>query len=499
MYYIMDDHGRKIRFRMNRVQYTLYQALWWLNIVLKSRQHGITTLVCLFFLDACLFGTNVRAGIVAHKLEDAKKIFRDKVKYAYLCLPEELKQRIVTIKDDAMELVFSNNSSFYVGTSMRSGTLQYLHISEYSYTCQHAPIKAKEIKAGAVETVHEGGYVIIESTAEGVGDDFQNMCVKSENLKKAVDKGEVKLTRMDYLFHFFPWYLKPENVLHEEVRITDVLADYFARIERETGDKIDGPHRNWYVKKKDALGDMMYKEHPSTAEEAFYASVEGAYYQQYMIAAHEQNRIREVAIEDSAPVWCFWDLGDMHTAIWFVQFVEDWINCIDYYYDNKGLGPHEYAKLIDTKRYIYGKEHFVGPDVATSNAKKAGETILDLYARVGINFRPIDPHLRIERINASKSILNKTRFDKIRCKGGIEALSNYRKEKNETASTEDIAVYKDSPVHDWASHGADAFGHLALAYFTQSMSGTILGRRSNERVQNYEQEQTADYEPLGVS
>ena len=101
------------------------------NLILKARQLGFTTFLQLFMLDACLFNSNVRAGTVAHRLDDARVIFRDKVKYPYDNLPEGLKAVIPIGRDSADELIFANNSSIRVSTSMRSGTLQYLHISEY--------------------------------------------------------------------------------------------------------------------------------------------------------------------------------------------------------------------------------------------------------------------------------------------------------------------------------------------------------------------------------
>ncbi|KKM06462.1 hypothetical protein LCGC14_1743840, partial [marine sediment metagenome] len=68
LYYILDQDGDRVLFKMNIVQKILYFALWWLNIIPKSRQHGITTFIALFMLDACLFNSNMRCGIIAHKL-----------------------------------------------------------------------------------------------------------------------------------------------------------------------------------------------------------------------------------------------------------------------------------------------------------------------------------------------------------------------------------------------------------------------------------------------
>ena len=74
-------------------------------------------------LDACLFNSNIRAGTIAHRLDDVRVIFRDKVKFVYDNLPEVLKLARPIIRDSADELVFANNRSIRVSTSMRSGTL----------------------------------------------------------------------------------------------------------------------------------------------------------------------------------------------------------------------------------------------------------------------------------------------------------------------------------------------------------------------------------------
>ena len=457
---------------MNKIQYILYRALWWLNIVLKSRQHGITTFFCLFFLDACLFTPNVRAGIIAHKMVDAKKIFRDKIKYAYDHLPLEIRSDIYLVKDDACELIFSNNSGIYTGTTMHSATLQYLLVTEYGWLCAHAPQRALEVK-NAMETVHKGGFVAIESTADNVGDDFQVICDRAMAKR---DKGTA-LSRMDYKFHFFPWYLKESNQLSDYVEISAEDDEYFIRIEAESGHTIGQFHRNWYVKKKEVLNEKIYTQHPSTEQEAFFASSEGSYFARYMIKATEQNRICELPWERPCLVHCMWDLGDMHNAIWFWQLVGDWVHCIDFYYDNNGLSLQEYKKVLDSKPYIYG-EHFCGPDLLTSNRKKQGIITINYASEVGIDFRPVEAHSIESRHEAVRMLLNKVKFDKGRCHFGVQFLFQYKKERNELASTEEIAVFKSKPLHNAASHGADAFGHGAIAYRNEDIGGTIMGQRA---------------------
>jgi hypothetical protein len=161
LYHIIDKDGRRAPFRPNWAQEALLDELHYQNVILKARQLGFTTFIQLYMLDACLFNSNIRAGTIAHKLDDAKTIFRDKVKYPYDNLPEQLKAARPIIKDSADELLFDNNSSIRVGTSMRSGTLQFLHIGEYGKLCAQFPDKAREVRTGALNTVQAGQVVFL--------------------------------------------------------------------------------------------------------------------------------------------------------------------------------------------------------------------------------------------------------------------------------------------------------------------------------------------------
>ena len=165
LYHIVDERARDVIFRPNLVQRRFHSDIWYLNIILKSRQHGITTDRCIAALDLTLFQPNTRAGIIAHNREDAEAFFRDKIKYAYDRLPEALRSSLDSKSNTARELMFSNNSAIRVGTSMRSATLQYLHISEFGKICKKYPDKAKEIVTGSLNTLHVGQQCTIESTA----------------------------------------------------------------------------------------------------------------------------------------------------------------------------------------------------------------------------------------------------------------------------------------------------------------------------------------------
>src|SRR5215211_8451323 len=129
----------------------------------------------------------------------AKVIFRDKVKFPYSRLDEGLRAACPAMQDSADTLSFGNNSSMRVATSMRSGTLQYLHVSEFGKICAQAPDKAREIVTGALNTVEAGQFVVIESTAEGQEGPFYEM---TQRARLRGVTGET-LTPLDYRFHFF--------------------------------------------------------------------------------------------------------------------------------------------------------------------------------------------------------------------------------------------------------------------------------------------------------
>jgi hypothetical protein len=269
LYWIINEQGQRVKFTMNRVQTVLFWGMWFLNIILKSRQHGITTFICLFFLDTCLFNSNIHAGIIAHNREDAEAFFKDKVQYAFNNLPASLRVATPAETESSRELMFPNNSVIRVGTSLRSSTNQLLHISEFGKLCAKFPEKAREVVTGALNTVHQGQMIIIESTAEGKSGYFYEYC------KKAMELAERKadLSPLDFKFFFFGWQDDPKNAVqqgHEAVAITQDMQVYFSELEKH-GVKLTPQQKAWYILKAAQQGDDMKREHPSTPDEAFEA------------------------------------------------------------------------------------------------------------------------------------------------------------------------------------------------------------------------------------
>ena len=228
LYRIRDAEGRCVPFRPNWAQQALLEDLHHQNVILKARQLGFTTLIQLIMLDSCLFNRNVAAATIAHRLEDAAEIFNNKIRFAYEALPERFRRAVPAVRDSERKLSFANGSYIRVDTSLRSGTFQFLHVSEYGKLCAKYPDKAEEVRTGALNALHVGQAVFIESTAEGREGDFYEICRKARDLARLGRD----LTPLDFKFHFFPWWrhpgyrLAPRGVVvgAEEARYFEELA-----------------------------------------------------------------------------------------------------------------------------------------------------------------------------------------------------------------------------------------------------------------------------------
>ena len=157
------DEGLVIQFIPNRAQLRLLRRMHSRNIVLKARQLGYSTLAALLWLDTALFSKDpIRCGIIAHEREAAESIFRDKVVFAYDNLPEALRAAMPLASKNKTEIVFGHNgASIRVATSMRSGTIHRLHVSELGKIARKYPEKAREVISGSIPTVPSSGIIII--------------------------------------------------------------------------------------------------------------------------------------------------------------------------------------------------------------------------------------------------------------------------------------------------------------------------------------------------
>ena len=218
---------------------------------------------------------------------------------------------------------------------------------------------------------------------------------------------------------------------------------------------------------KITMGEDRYEQE---FECSFEAAIVGAYYAMEMKTAMQDNRITTVPYDPSVGVVTAWDLGiGDSTAIWFAQYVGQEIRVIDYY-ENSGVGLDHYAKELSNKNY-HNMDHILPHDVQVKELG-TGKSRLETLHNLGIQDVTIAPKLAIEDgIQAARSMLNRCWFDEEKCNRGIEALRQYRREFDEKNKT-----WRGKPLHDWTSHGADAWRYLAVGKQTQTNWGEPIRR-----------------------
>lgn len=464
LYFIVGKDGVRTRFEMNWAQESLFSDMHYMNAILKARQLGFTTFIQIFMLDACVFNKDIRAGTIAHTLGDAQVIFRDKVKYPYDNLPEGIKSVVPITQSNSTELLLKNNSSIRVGTSLRSGTLQYLHISEYGKICAKYPEKAREVRTGALNTVQAGQLVFMESTAEGQDGDFYDTCIRAQSKARMGSK----LTPIDWKFHFFPWWKSPDYEIDpDSVVITEQFANYFAKLAENSGVMLSDRQKAWYVKKAETQQGDMKREYPSTAAEAFEASVEGAYYAEQMAKAEMEERIGAFPYVPGYPVHSISDIGmDDANTTWLFQILPARVRLIGYF-EIVGGGMDAQLDELEKRRkehgYTYGT-HYMPHDIRVREWTRGGMTRIEIML-AEVKKRDMGKVEKVERayvedqINGTRRLLNSCEFHEESVDQGLKCLRNYRKDWDE-----DMGVWKDHPRHDWASHGAQALAGLASFY-----------------------------------
>ena len=451
LYWIEDKFGGVIKFKPNAAQTKLLHEMHYLNIILKGRQMGFSTFILILALDCVLFNSTFAAGLIADTLDNAKNLLK-RIRFAYDRLPDEIKALKPIKTSNATMMELANGSSVEVGVSLRSTTKNFLHISEYGKICAKNPEKAKEVKSGALNTLAPGQLGFIESTAEGRGGDFFD---KTQTAMKIADAGNEPGT-MDYKFHFFPWFEDKTYTLDEDYPLTAENEKYFKSLFDEHGIELTDGQKSWYASKHKEQGDDMWKEYPSTAEEAFLGAKDGAYFAKQIRALRKRGKIGKFEFESRTPVNTFWDLG-VHdsTSIWLHQLIAGKHRFVGFY-ENSGEGIAHYLDWLDKWAVMHGArfgQHFGPHDVEHRKQGVIAESIKDIAKPLGYKFEVVTrtPD-KVNSIQNVRTRLPECEFDETACDEGLMHLESYSREWDEKH-----AVWKPRPRHDEHSHCADAF------------------------------------------
>ena len=176
---------------------------------------------------------------------------------------------------------------------------------------------------------------------------------------------------------------------------------------------------------------------------------EGAYYGKDVVQAENENRITRVPHDRAANVYACWDLGIGDAmAIWTFQIVGKewhWLH----YVEGTGKPLGAYVDLL--QGLPYGITEHLLPHDAEARELQTGKSRKQFLEERGLKVRVVPNHRVDDGIEAVRTAFNRFWIDGINCERGVECVRNYRTEFDHKLQT-----IKPQPLHDWASHGADA-------------------------------------------
>lgn len=479
LYKIKTDEGEIMPFVPNSEQLDFLSKLHHRNVILKARQLGFSTVVAIYFLDHAEWNPNQHCGIVSYDHASAHKLF-EKVQFAYENQPAILLPAVPLAKKPSDDiLTFANGSKVEVALSMRSATIQRLHVSELAKMDVYYPLRAKEVMTGSLNAVPLTGVAIIEATSEGPSGEFYGVTSAAELMVRQ------PLSDLDFKFFFYPWWKRQSYRINPKfVTIDPKMHEYFDGVQHEMGCVIDLWQRAWYVAKlrSECKGDVerMWREFPSTPKECWQQSSEGTWFGPQLSEARAQGRIRKhMPRLEHVPVDTFWDIGHSDgCAVWFMQHVHPEYRMIKFIEGWEESFASIVARMEETQ-FLWGT-HYLPHD---AEAERQGvyrpyQPLADLQKlrpRWRFEIVPRVDEL-IHGITALRTIFPQIWFDETECKEGLDHLALYKKRFIRTTQT-----FADEPVKFTGhSEAADALRQFAQVF--ENLNPTVrAGQRPRRR------------------
>lgn len=291
LYKIKNKDGEVVTFKRNRVQKHFDKNRHKRNVILKSRQHGLSTFKVIDALDRALFTPHSNNLIIAHTITDAQKLY-SKIEFAWNNIPKFIKlmvyiksqtasgmeigldrQQGVALKQQPGKVV----SSIAVATSGMSGTYTSVHITELGYLDAKFPEKAVEVMTGTIPAVPTNGDCDVESTARGNYGEFYNLYMSAKSKEPQSNK--------EFKAFFYPWMWDDEELS----KITQKQINYVTTGRGEQWDRFREYQHLHNLTEREitcyyyfwvSLGykwDRIRSEYPTTPEEAFQANDEAIF------------------------------------------------------------------------------------------------------------------------------------------------------------------------------------------------------------------------------
>jgi phage terminase large subunit len=226
----------------------------------------------------------------------------------------------------------------------------------------------------------------------------------------------------------------------------------------------DNPYWSKELEDERRLDLQLYPDRYDHIWEGDYAKAfEGAYFARGLSEAKAQGRIGKVAPDPLLPLRAFIDIGGSGAqadafVIWIVQFVGQEIRVLNYY---EAVGQVLAAHVAWLRTNGYQDAICVLPHDGVNENNITGKKYEDHLRDAGFSVEVVKNQGRgaaAMRIEAVRRNFPKCWFNESTTEAGRDALGYYHEKKDEARN---VGL---GPEHDWSSHGADAFGLMAIAY-----------------------------------
>ena len=199
-------------------------------------------------------------------------------------------------------------------------------------------------------------------------------------------------------------------------------------------------------------------------EGGYVAVLDGAYYAKALLDARQGGRIGRVAPDPLMTLRAFFDIGGTGAradavSIWVAQFVGKEIRALDYY-EAVGQPLATHLTWMRERGYVPGKAEVWLPHDGETNDKVYDVSYQSAIKAAGYSVTVVPNQGKgaaKARIEAARRLFPSIWFNEATTSGGIDALGWYHEKKDDARQ---IGL---GPEHDWASHGADAFGLMCVA------------------------------------
>lgn len=219
--------------------------------------------------------------------------------------------------------------------------------------------------------------------------------------------------------------------------------------------------------------DVDDETYEQEMECSFTAGIKGAYYASIVSKMEEEGRLQPFSIVKAAPVHVVFDLGWADaTACWFYQLYGGELRVIDHQEWNE-VDIHKIIAEVQEKGYRMGDWWL--PHDARAKSLQTGKSMIEQFRSHGINPKAVPELDVLDGIQAVRHTLPRLSIHGQNCYQGIEALKNYQKKWND-----ELGVFSKHPLHDWASHSADAFRYLCLAVRDKDIAKTGIKQAAPE-------------------